>query len=85
MPFSRQIQPLEPLRGEALTRAMVGIGMSFAGAGESTANVEDVLLFASDARLVASSHIFESILACISIARHVIIISRFLRSTTPLL
>ena len=45
--YRRQIRPTEPLSGDALTAAMVGIGMSFAAKGTKNPNIEDTLLFAS--------------------------------------
>ncbi len=47
MGFRRDTAPRGPMRGAALTRAMVGIGMNFSGDGDNTANIEDVLLAAS--------------------------------------
>ena len=47
MGFRRQIEPDEPLGGEALTAAMVNIGMLFAAESGAEANIEDVLLAAS--------------------------------------
>lgn len=48
MSFSRQVVPLVRLEGEALDRAMAGIGMAFAVTPEPYAAIEDVLLFASE-------------------------------------
>jgi hypothetical protein len=45
--YRRQIRPTEQLSGDALTAAMVGIGMSFAAKGTKNPNIEDTLLFAS--------------------------------------
>jgi hypothetical protein len=47
MGFSRVVTPSAPLAAEALTAAMVGIGMNFAGAGTKDPNIEDTLFFAS--------------------------------------
>lgn len=47
MPFSRTIAPPVPPETEALTAAMVGIGMNFAAPAARDANIEDTLLFAS--------------------------------------
>ena len=47
MGFSRAVQPAEPLQAEALTSAMVGIGMCFAAPAHAEANIESTLLFAS--------------------------------------
>jgi hypothetical protein len=47
MSFRRQIAPLIQLEGEALDRAMAGIGMSFAIDAEAYPAIEDVLFFAS--------------------------------------
>ena len=48
MAFSRTILPARRLEGDALTRAMAGIGMRFATKPSSNANIEDTLLFASE-------------------------------------
>jgi hypothetical protein len=45
--YRRPIQPAEPLTGEALVAAMVGIGMNLAANGARNPNIEDTLLFAS--------------------------------------
>jgi len=45
--YRRQLKRSEPLGGEALTAAMVGIGMSFAAKAAQSPNIEDTLLFAS--------------------------------------
>lgn len=47
MAFSRLTFLREPLHGEALTSAMVGIGMAFAAASAKNPNIEDTLLEAS--------------------------------------
>ena len=47
MGFSRATATRDPLVGDALTSAMIGIGMSFAGNADPQANIEDTLLFAS--------------------------------------
>jgi hypothetical protein len=47
MGFSRAKTTREPLVGDALTSAMIGIGMNFAGNADARANFEDTLLFAS--------------------------------------
>jgi hypothetical protein len=47
MPFSRAIRPRAPATPEALTGAMVGIGMNFAARAAPEPNIEDTLLFAS--------------------------------------
>jgi hypothetical protein len=47
MSHRRQIVPLVRLEGEALDRAMAGIGMSFAVKPDPYAAIEDVLFFAS--------------------------------------
>ena len=47
MAYSRVKVPLEPAQGEALTSAMVGIGMNFAAMATPNANLEDTLLAAS--------------------------------------
>jgi hypothetical protein len=47
MGFSRVVSPPAPLAAEALTAAMVGIGMNFAAQGAKDPNIEDTLLFAS--------------------------------------
>lgn len=49
MAFSRTILPARRLEGDALTRAMAGIGMRFATVPDVDANIEDTLLFASEA------------------------------------
>jgi hypothetical protein len=47
MGFSRAYVRSVPLDGEALTSAMVGIGMNFAAGATPQPNIEDTLLFAS--------------------------------------
>ena len=47
MGFSRATAIRAPLVGDALTSAMIGIGMNFAGTADPQANIEDTLLFAS--------------------------------------
>lgn len=47
MAFKRIRVPAAPLQGEALTSAMVGIGMNFAARPAPNANIEDSLLAAS--------------------------------------
>jgi len=47
MPFSRALVPAAPPGPDALTAAMVGIGMGFAATPAREANIEDTLLFAS--------------------------------------
>ena len=47
MAFRRTLLRVEPLRGDALTSALVGIGMLFAAEGLSSPNIEDTLLAAS--------------------------------------
>lgn len=47
MGFRRQILPAHLPQGEELTAAMVGIGMNFAAAPRSDANIEDTVLAAS--------------------------------------
>jgi hypothetical protein len=47
MPFSRTLVPAAPPEPDALTAAMVGIGMKFAAAPAQDPNIEDTLLFAS--------------------------------------
>lgn len=47
MAFKRSQAPPVALLGEALTSAMVGIGMNFAGPGLAGANIEDTVLAAS--------------------------------------
>ena len=47
MAFSRALVPAEPAGADALTAAMVGIGMNFAAAGADQPNIEDTLIFAS--------------------------------------
>jgi len=47
MSFRRQIAPIASLEGEALDRAMMGIGMNFAVKPEAYPAIEDVLFFAS--------------------------------------
>ena len=45
--YKRVEVPSEPLRGDELTAAMVGIGMNFAGDTAPETNIEDALLAAS--------------------------------------
>jgi hypothetical protein len=45
--YRRQVRPAVALTGDALTAAMVGIGMNFAAKGARNPNIEDTLLFAS--------------------------------------
>ena len=45
--YRRVEVPSEPLRGDELTGAMVGIGMNFAAAAAAEPNIEDTLLAAS--------------------------------------
>ncbi len=47
MGFSRAHATSAPLQAEALTSAMVGIGMNFAAVSAAQPNIEDTLLFAS--------------------------------------
>jgi hypothetical protein len=47
MPFNRAIVPVAPAGPDALTSAMVGIGMNFASPAAAEPNIEDTLLFAS--------------------------------------
>jgi hypothetical protein len=47
MPFSRALIPAAPPGPDALTSAMVGIGMNLAAAAAPDPNIEDTLLFAS--------------------------------------
>ena len=47
MPYRRPVRAKEELRGDALTEAMVGIGMRFAARGATDANIEDTLFAAS--------------------------------------
>ena len=47
MPFNRAILPIAPAAADALTSAMVGIGMNFAAPAATEPNIEDTLLFAS--------------------------------------
>lgn len=47
MAFKRHISPCEALEGEALTAALVGIGMAFAANPARESNLEDTLLAAS--------------------------------------
>ena len=49
MAFKRTRRNCEPVSGEALTSAMVGIGMNFAARPASNPNIEDTLLAASAA------------------------------------
>jgi len=48
MGFSRVLAPAIATQGDALTRAMVGIGMNFGAVADSDANIEDTLLFACE-------------------------------------
>ena len=45
--FKRRMKRSDPLTGDALTAAMVGIGMSFVANGAKNPNIEDTLHFAS--------------------------------------
>ena len=47
MAYRREAAPMELLRGDELTAAMVGIGMGFAAEPMTNANIEDTLLAAS--------------------------------------
>ena len=47
MAYSRALAPSHTLESEALTSAMVGIGMGFAAPAAPEPNIEDTLLFAS--------------------------------------
>jgi hypothetical protein len=47
MPFSRSFAPRVPAGSDALTSAMVGIGMNFAAPAVVDPNIEDTLLFTS--------------------------------------
>jgi hypothetical protein len=47
MPFNRALAPVASLEPDALTAAMVGIGMNFAAPAARDPNIEDTLLFAS--------------------------------------
>lgn len=47
MSFSRTLAPAAPMGVDALTSAMVGIGMKFAAPAAAEPNIEDTLLFAS--------------------------------------
>ena len=47
MTYRRVVAPSELPQGEALTGAMIGIGMNFSGAEAKEPNIEDVLLAAS--------------------------------------
>lgn len=47
MAFNRAMTPIAPAGPNALTSAMVGIGMNFAAPAASEPNIEDTLLFAS--------------------------------------
>src|SRR5258706_1152949 len=47
VPFSRALAPSVPPEPDALTSAMIGIGMNFAGLAAREPNIEDTLLFAS--------------------------------------
>jgi hypothetical protein len=47
MGFSRVVSRPAPLAAEALTAALVGIGMNLAAQGAKEPNIEDTLLFAS--------------------------------------
>ena len=47
MGFKRTLGPPAPLQGDALTAAMVGIGMNFAASPSPNPNIEDTLLAAS--------------------------------------
>ena len=52
MGFSRNILPRRTQAGEALTSSMAGIGMRFAARPDTEANIEDTLLFASEAGML---------------------------------
>lgn len=47
MAYKRPIHPAELLRGDALTSAMVGIGMNFAASAAHDPNIEDTIFAAS--------------------------------------
>src|SRR5258708_2315239 len=47
MAFSRALAPRAATESDALTSAMVGIGMGVAGPGAVESNIEDTLFFAS--------------------------------------
>jgi hypothetical protein len=47
MPLDRATLPIAPAGPDALTSAMVGIGMNFAAPAAAEPNIEDTLLFAS--------------------------------------
>ena len=47
MAYKRPRSPAQALQGEALTSAMVGIGMNFAARAAANPNIEDTLLAAS--------------------------------------
>jgi hypothetical protein len=49
MAFNRSLAPSVALTGNALTSALVGIGFNFAASATTNANIEDTLLFASQA------------------------------------
>lgn len=53
MGFSRRVAAVAPAVGDELTRAMVGVGMVFAGEGAECPNIEDTLMAASDEGVVA--------------------------------
>jgi hypothetical protein len=48
MVFNRALAPAQPPGHDALTSAMVGIGMQFAASAALESNIEDTVLFASD-------------------------------------
>jgi hypothetical protein len=52
MGFKRELLPRRTLSGDVLTSALVGIGMRFAAQSDPEANIEDTLLFASEAGMV---------------------------------
>src|SRR2546427_1435994 len=47
MAYKRPLHPAELPRGDALTSAMVGIGMNFAAPGNADPNIEDTIIAAS--------------------------------------
>lgn len=62
MGFKRNLGPPPPLVGEALTAAMVGIGMNFAAAPAPNANIEDTLIAASIAGVEGEDYRILSVL-----------------------
>lgn len=52
MPFSRVLHPPERPAPRRLTRQMAGIGMNFAASPVRDANIEDVLIYASEAGML---------------------------------